>query len=395
VTRLARRDLAWRDNEVVWGAHVPQSPDREAMVTALRTLFAADPLGHFARHLDAEAGTWHRPGADELHELAGRLVSAHETPYAVESFRQRMCETQGEPLAGSPFHLAVGPDWSTLHFNHALGDARTMWPLFIGLMAPDRLAEFVPANGGPRHPLLTALWASFGRHPGRLARLARVPRPPFALNAEGTVPFRSGATQMVSMRSGAGFRGELLAYRKATAPDASAVGVLVARAMSAIRDRGLTPYDGVSVVADVRRHLPGRRFDAGNFTAGAYLALPDPYDALTATRAIDEFVNSARPLLTLSLMTARAKRGPRTEPVWKESEDRPRTLVSFSHVGRLYWPGEPPISGYVLGKPVGRYGLAIVTYEIGKYMYASVSYDGRSVPRETAETVAAALTSIR
>jgi len=36
-----------------------------------------------------------------------------------------------------------------------------------------------------------------------------------------------------------------------------------------------------------------------------------------------------------------------------------------------------------------------VTYEIGKYMYASVSYDGRSVPRETAETVAAALTSIR
>jgi hypothetical protein len=165
--------------------------------------------------------------------------------------------------------------------------------------------------------------------------------------------------------------------------------------MSAIRDRGLTPYDGVSVVADVRRHLPGRRFDAGNFTAGAYLALPDPYDALTATRAIDEFVNSARPLLTLSLMTARAKRGPRTEPVWTESEDRPRTLVSFSHVGRLYWPGEPPISGYVLGKPVGRYGLAIVTYEIGKYMYASVSYDGRSVPRETAETVAAALTSIR
>jgi hypothetical protein len=305
-----------------------------------------------------------------------------------------MESAQTESLGDRPFRFSLGPNWATLHFSHALGDAGTVWPLFMGLLDPARLAEVVVPASDPAFPLTTALWHTFGRRPSRARTALHGERPTFPLQVSRTRPLRPGVTQVVSRRSDAGYRRSLARHRKEVAPEASVVGMLVARAVAAAAKHGLRSFDGVSVVADGRRYLPTRKFASGNFTAGAYLAVGDPGDPTAVSRAIEAYTGSARPLLTLTMMALRARRGPLTEPVWDEPDEGPNCLVSFSYVGRLPWFVEPPPSAYVLGKPVGAHGLAIVTFELGPYVYASVSFDETHVPRATAEAIAAAVVTL-
>jgi hypothetical protein len=393
-TPLARRDLAWRDNDVVWGVLDDAAPDPAEVRAALRALARSGGDCRFLHFLDADRGTSWRADRERLDALIDELVVASTDVLDEAELACRVERTQKETLAPLPFQFTVGPGWAIMHFCHALGDAGTVWPLYMGLMKPDRLRDFVQPTADPRFPLLLALWATFGRRPSRLWRAMRSDRSEFPLGSSSSVPFGATVTQVVARRSAPGFRRELSELRKSTAPGASAVGMLVARAMSTARAAGLEPFPGVGMVADVRRHLPDRSYRGGNFTAGAYLGLGDPTDPLEITEAIDNYSSSARPLLTLSLMAAGTRRGPRTEPVWDEPDEGPRTLVTFSHVGRLPWPAEPPRLGFVLGKPIGQHGLAIVTHEMGRYLYASVSFDERFVNRSAAQAIAGVLVEL-
>jgi hypothetical protein len=388
--RLTRRDRAWRDNEVVWGIESPQVPGVDAIRADLLALLRSDPGSHFFRFLDPDAGRYRRPRAAEYELFVHSVVRPGELGSGAERLPELVEQAQRESLGHLPFRFTAGPDWAIMRFCHALGDATTVWPMFMGLLRPDGLATYLAHEPDPAHPLLAALWSTFGRNPRRLRQALRAERTPLPLRASGSVPFGTGTTQLVGQRSAAGFRRELSALRKQVAPGASAVGMLVARATAAAREQGLEPFPGIAMVADVRRQLPGRHFAGGNFTAGSYLGIADPADPLAVTAAIDSYVASARPLLTLSLMAARAPGGRRTEPVWDDLATE-RSVITFSHVGKLPFPIDPPLRGLVLGKPIGRRGLAIVTHEIGRHLYVSVSFDERFVPRAAAAAVARAL----
>jgi hypothetical protein len=393
--RLSRRDLAWRDNTPVHAMVLDSLPSPEQIRAAFAEVATAVQGSYALRLVDIEAGRWRALNPAELQEYLEAIVVQAPRVETEADLAQRTERAQLTPLGDLPFRAEIAPQSAVFTFRHALGDGRTIWSLAVAIAFPDRMNEILAADSrDPRRPLITALWHTFGRNPRRLLETLRSEREAFPLRASGHIPLRAEAFEVVGRRSALGFRREIQRHRKATAPGSSMVGFLVARAMGAIYDHGLNPYQGVGVVADARRHLPGRRLDVGNFSSAAYLPIADPRDAVLATRAIDAFAESARPLLTLAAMAAHARRGQLTEAVWLESDEAPRPLVTFTNMGRLPWPGEPPVAWHALGRPIGRYGLAILMYEVGGYVYASVSYDGRHVQRSLAEDVADALTSL-
>jgi len=361
---LPRRDRSWRDTRPVraLGGIVP--PDPERLRDDLRAL-AGSP---FLRVLDLERGTAARPLDADLDAFCDALVVADPRPAAV-GLDSVVAEVSRERLAGLPFRLTVGPDWAALHYSHALGDGRTMWPVLCSLVSPGPPSALARSSSA-RLPLTRALLRTFAAHPTRAYGVVRARRValPVLSGAAGSPPAR-----VLSRRTDVGMLAALRAERDRTCPGASLMAMLIARTMRTAGEQGLATHPGFTVLADARRYLPSAARVAGNFSAGSYLEPADPTDAVAITRQVRALVDSGRPLLSMAMSARHAGAGPSG---WAD-DPTGRALISFSHAGRL----EPPATSraerlqvVTLGRPLGRRGVSLNLAEIGDRLHVSATY---------------------
>ncbi|SDI77977.1 hypothetical protein SAMN05444157_0121 [Frankineae bacterium MT45] len=391
-SRIAKRDLAWRDNDVVWSIGGVVPPDPAEVRAHLLAAARAGQAGHFLKLFDIESGTMGLVEPADLPAFCDALVETFDEPYGGDLGRVAVA-AQGRPLGRLPFRLAIGPDWCALHFSHALGDAGSVWPLFLFLLQPEKLSTLPPASKRPGRPLVDALWHNYGRDPKRLRRVLQVPRPPLPLTSAGPGSYVEPDIAVESRVSALEFLPAIKQWRKENCASASMPGIVASRALEAARAAGLEVHSGIAVVADARRYLPSKKFDAGNFTAGAYLPIDDCSDPTEISEKITAFAHSGRPLLTLTAMTIGTRRRRPARAGWNPDPQR-RTLISYSYVGRLPWLTPVPVDAVVLGQPIGDLGLGIVVHEMGRRMFASVTYDRRYLDQTVAASIADALVEI-
>ncbi|SOD71577.1 hypothetical protein SAMN05892883_1080 [Jatrophihabitans sp. GAS493] len=388
-SRISKRDLAWRENDVVWtiGGVIP--PDPAEVRAQLLVAARAGKAGHFLKLFDIETGTMGLVEPADLPAFCDALVETFDEPYGGDLGAVAVA-AQRRPLGRLPFRLAIGTDWCALHFSHALGDAGSVWPLFLFLLQPEKLSTLPPAAERREHPLFDALWHNYGRDPRRLRKVLQVPRPPIPLTSAGPGSYVEPQIAVESRVSSLEFLPAMKQWRKVNCSDASMPGIIASRAIQAARDAKLDVHSGIAVVADARRYLPSKKFGAGNFSAGAYLPIEDCSDPTEISQKITAFAHSGRPLLTLAAMTAGTRRRRPPRAGWKPDTQQ-RTLVSYSYVGRLPWLTPIPIDAVVLGQPIGDLGLGIVVHEMGRRMFGSVTYDRRFIDQGLAASIADAL----
>ena len=372
---LPRRDRSWRDTRPVRGVGGIAPPDLERLRDELRALGGSP----FLRVLDLERGTVARPLGADLDAFCAALVVADPRPAAV-GLDSLVTQLAPEPLAGLPFRLTVGPDWAALHYSHALGDGRTMWPVLCSLVSAGLPPALAP-RASARLPLARALLRTFAVHPARAygvvrGRRAALPVPP---GVAGAPPAR-----VVTRRLDARLLAALRAERDRTCPEASLTAMLIARAMGAAREQGLATYPGFTVLADARRYLPSGARVVGNFSAGSYLEPDDPTDAVMITRQVRDLVDSGRPLLSMAMSARHAN----ARPTGWADDPAGRALISFSHAGRLAPPATSRadrLQVVTLGRPLGVHGISLNLAEIGERLHVSATFHPDAQPAADVE----------
>jgi hypothetical protein len=385
--RLPRRDRAWCGNEMVWGlAGIPLPPIDElrlALVDAARS----DPAQRYFRTLDPGTGWSTVPDAG-YDRFSQELVTGGDV--IPDSLTDALATERLIPLRGLPFRLVLGNDCVMLHYNHSLGDVASIWPLFLAMINPAQLRAYT-THSTPNDPLLTAMWHTFARNPRRLIAVLRSRRTAIPIREIESERAPAEDLRITYRRSDEGFRRRLRDLRVAEAPGASTPGYLLMRAIRTANQQGLRPFPGAMVLADARRYLPSRTFTDGNFAAAGYVNFDDPLDATEVSRRIGEYADSARPLLTLAAMTVAAPVRTSGDKVRRAYEDTAeRSLIAFSQAGRLPMSVSPEMA-MVIGRPVGRRGLAVIVAEINRRLHVSVTHDRSYVADVAADAVADAL----
>lgn len=372
---LSRRNRLWRSTVVVlaFGGFVP--PDPELLRDHLYALAATGQGGDALRLLEPLTGVTGRPIADDLRAFCDALVEADPAPVA-QDLHGHVTRIRQVDLGGLPFRLTLGPDWAGLVINHAIGDGKNILPLLADLTA---CAGFDNVRGfpvGTRAPLARALTRTYVLSPRTAVAVVRQPRTPWPVQVSGgrTTSAQRDAV-VVGCRSSVDFLPELRSLRDATAPSASIFAMLIARTFSFARERDMAMYPGFSVTVDARRYLPAKTQVAGNFSAGNFLgcsAVPTPGEV---TETLGTLLRTGRPLLSMLLSARRANVNVKT---WVIDPDA-RTLISFSHLGRLALPAMPAaaqsqLEFATMGRPSGPHGISLNLGEVGGRLNVSASF---------------------
>jgi hypothetical protein len=284
-----------------------------------------------------------------------------------------------EPLGDRPLRVLLYRGFAGIRVSHAIGDGR----VFSALVPQVFGAGIAPSPRPVRLPLARAAASYFGRDPRRAGALVRVPRPvlPEPGPEEPYRPWRPDPWSHYA-RSAEDLLPRLREWRAARLPGVSAAAVLFAAARAAFEECGLAPdHQGLMVLVDARRYLPGR-FVRGNFTAAQYLEPSDPRDPRSVHEAIGAAVAAGRPLTSLALtdLYGLRSRG-RVPPVPDRVRLRPAPRLTLTHVGRLDgfaglpWAG-PPADRVLMSAPTpgGTEGVTVSFAELDGAIHVNVTY---------------------
>lgn len=392
-SRLLWRDRPWANTRMIRGIEGIAPPDVDLMRENLARLAHGQHAPLQIRQLPR--GTYKAlPVRESLiagwcERLVVQATGGHHT------IDETLAQQRRLPLDDLPFRATVGSDWMTFDFTHVLGDATTVWPFVVALCHNEELSEYFGTQSQARLPLALAVAHVFGRHPSQLISqiLAEHPAMPVvAAPSQTNGPELPTPVEVVSVISSPGYAGQLRAARDERLERLSLVSIMMANAYSTASAQGLDVHPGMAVMANARRYLPPGTTVGSNFSVGTYLDLPEPSRAEKINERLTDHLQSGRPLLTMAAMVAGARKARVADDGWAP-DNQCRTLMSFSHAGRLRWPenSEAMRKYAILGRPLGNHGLSVNVAEIDTRIAVSVSYYPEHTSRDVAHSVAKAL----
>ncbi|GAA3631097.1 hypothetical protein GCM10022200_12460 [Microbacterium awajiense] len=234
-------------------------PSRDVVVRAVRDVLGAGAHARAGRVVTR--GRW-RFDPTALDEQAERAVRELPKEYTGDEGLPRLREIAREDLG---FTVFLGEDRASLCIDHRLGDGFFGTMLTSAVLA-GRGTPAVFTNAGDEHPLESALWNTFARHPRRVASLVgdrwheRRPSP-----AAGTVPGERASLDLVSGTMTSETFRAFAAWSHRKVPPS----VAMLFALRAALDRvGIPVSDEGSILVDLRRYLPSGRSTLANFVTG-------------------------------------------------------------------------------------------------------------------------------
>jgi hypothetical protein len=420
-------DRLWGSASVVTSVGPIEVPSEADLVRALRILADYSDVTRIGRVLSEDHRTWH--SATDLEAYCARAI--HTLPVrADESLGETVIRILDHGRAGLPLAIVVVGDSVTLNVAHALGDGYYMGRLLPAVIEVARTGR-VPAWASrriERHPLTTALWTYFGRHPARISAVVRQARgaPSSTEGRKATSSIDGdGADRAPMVRDmqwkpsvACHFRAsstsalrDLKNWRKEHASGLSTIPLTVAATELALNQLGVATTGTPLVLFDARRFLPRRESEVpGNFCAGLRLDVADVGDPLDIHQAIARAIELGRPLTAMSVGIVAGHRAavrfghdrPVVDPHRAPGSLDGRWDVAYTHMGRppeivrLPWlvgasddAGNRVEPSYYMGvlTPSGPSGVTFAIAEIGHRINVSVSFHGGVVDRATVEKV--------
>lgn len=403
---VALRDRLWAGASVVTSVGPLPVPPRADLVRALRML---------AEHADLTRVGWTSAGGRGAWGVARDLDAYCDT--AVAELAAIPGETSGDTAQriyamgrrGLPISIVTGADSISMNIAHVMADGYHMGRLLHAVIETANRGQLPPwaTRTVQDRPLRSAVWNFFGRHPARVAALRALvgarpapaaepqvdaevqvetaPRTTTAVQAS-TVAWAPSEACVTRFSTPAAFA-ELKQWRKAHASGVSTAALTFAVAERARVELGHASTAPPLVLFDARRYLPGREREVpGNFCAGLYLDVAEPFHP----RAFHDQMGAAnelgRPLTAMSVGMLRARR--RAEQPESNGQVDPAWQTAHTYLGRppdiarLPWldDGRPP---YYVGMltPAGPNGLTLAATEIGNRINVSASFHDNVIDR--------------
>lgn len=400
-------------------------PTRDALVAALRRVASVGP--------DARVGLLPgRPGhwtwdATRLDAAVQRMVVVDETGELGRLDASAALSALADRVDRSlPVQFVLSGQHLLAVYDHAVVDARFTAALpgaLIDLAAGSAMPEWITAVGA-RRPLVSALVATFVRHPRRVLDLvasrgtsrggALTP----ASRAEARHDAHVDAARSAPSPSAGGpaphrvavvrAEGTAEAYRalrrrlREVDPAPSFAAAVLVMLRRALLDEGVDLDPLSDVVYDVRQWLDGDDQVPGNFVTA--LPIGGGLDALAVERALRATVSSGRPLAALAIGAARETLRPRrSAPATASggpgpSAARPGSVparVSLSSVGvvrsiqRLPWvrDGRPAEAAYAVD-PVGPGAVSVQLLIVDGVVQVTVALGAGAPSPEVVERAA-------
>jgi hypothetical protein len=369
----------------------------DGLRTALAALHAADPTHPAVCAMEAKPARWRTVSPAELanRALVGTLPpDAPDTPDGLAEWAQHHLPLGDRPLVFAVPDGGAGRGLVLAKFAHPLGSGAYLNKLIAELMraavegrtpAPPRVRQgrFLVSRAALRH---------FGRHPGAVRQMLRMPRPePVPAARTRTVTGWRATLTTRSDRSTEVVTKQVRVWRDRNAPDVSLASIVFAALSSAFARVGLDPDPaGIVLLVDGQRYL-GKDWAAGpNFIIGQYLAVPDQRDPRAIHQTLHSAIASGRPLAAMALRLLRQPRdigaaGDRTVP----DPPRPKLVLTFGRLdpfGDLPWavPAEEARHTNVssVGEPDA---LSVATWELNGALHLAASFHAGVLPPETVE----------
>jgi hypothetical protein len=387
--RLVARDRTWLAVDSLRTCGPLHGVTVSGLRDALVRLHEEQPALRCVSRLDRAAVRWVPLSSADFAGFVESLVVPVDTrgPDRPDAVTRWLID---EPLGERPLLLAVADGYVGAKISHALGDGRIVNTLFPELIraAVGRRPARPPFPAPVRLPLVRAAMHTFGRHPGRLVRGARITRPPVSEDAGPWLPWKPDVMYR-SVRSPAALA-DVRAWRDRYAPGLSAAAVLFAATPVALARCGLAPkWPGAVVLVDARRYLPVGATVDGNFSWGQYVVPTDLGDPRAVHEALRTELGTGRPLTMLALRTGRLalsalsalSRTPDPGPVPDRIPARPRPELTLTHIGRLDayvdlpWTG-PAAKHRNISVPTanGPEGITVSFSELSGALYVNVSF---------------------
>ncbi|MBF4578619.1 hypothetical protein [Frigoribacterium sp. VKM Ac-2530] len=406
-------------------------PTRDALVEALRRVASVGP--------DARVGLLPgRPGhwtwdATRLDAAVQRMVVVDETGELGRLDASAALSALADRVDRSlPVQFVLSGQHLLAVYDHAVVDARFTAALpgaLIDLAAGSAVPEWITAVGA-RRPLVSALVATFVRHPRRVldlvasraasrgVALPAVPhadppcdvpvtpaRPVPVQAATGTAPHRVAVVRAEGTAEA--YRALRRRLREVDPAPSFAAAVLV-MLRRALLDEGVDLDPLSDVVYDVRQWLDGDDQVPGNFVTA--LPIGGGLDAFAVERALRATVSSGRPLAALAIGAARETLRPRRVAVSRAaatatasdgpgpSPARPGSVparISLSSVGvvrsiqRLPWvrEGRPAEAAYAVD-PVGPGAVSVQLLIVDGVVQVTVALGAGAPSPEVVERAA-------
>ncbi len=342
--RFAPRDRVWLGVNNIQLITTAEPLDLAAMTARMQALAEAEPgLRFFTRtsgrypdrYRDAATPGQAMAACDGLVRplgpaAAGQDVDQLDLDAAADAAGALLDADDGRPVpAVFAGHGMVGQ-----RFPHVFGDGLSaishLRRLAIGPEPASTAAPF-PIHGLP-HPLTTALRERYRATPRRVLDELRADRPAPRTSAPPVVSTTANSVQVLFRLVDTEAMNELKAYRKAHLPGVSTMAMVTAALRRGLAREHLIPADdGMFVVFDLRSYLPRGGHTGGNFISASYLRPADPLSAASINDELKAAQGSGRPLLGLTVGSARLA-ARRHTPV--PASRRPATGrdVAFSHM---------------------------------------------------------------
>ncbi|SNQ49239.1 conserved hypothetical protein [Frankia canadensis] len=402
------RDRVWRRTQIVGVLGPLDVPSPPRLRDALYRLAAIAPGRPPLCTLDRAGTRWRPVPGPRLAEHLDRVVRPLDPDVGgaddVLALVERGLRT---PPADLPLRISVGGEHVLVEMSHLVGDGRHLdlyWSELLG-RALDGGVPTLAAHAGPRLALPRAFAATFARHPGRLAAIARgagaaAGDTPLTERGGGAGPDGGADPAFVARHTGPELLRAVRDARGGRDTGRSVAGILFAAAWSAVARAGLpAPAPGLWVLFDGRRFLPVPAGGVGNFVAGVYLEPADPRDPVAISTAMRAVIDSGRPVATMAAAAAkqlappiplpRRGRGPAAPP------SRPAPTLAVNFLPRLPgftglpWrasPGERTLA--LASTPGGPGGITVTMAELDGCLHVSITFDGALFERKAVRAMA-------
>ena len=392
--RIALRDRLWAGASVVTSVGPLPVPPRADLVRALRLLADHSDLTRVgwtsssgstgwgvARDLDAYCDI----AVQELPPVAGEDPGG--TAERIYALGRR----------GLPVSIVTCGDSISMSIAHVMADGYNMGRLLHAVIDTAYSGELPPwaTRATQDRPLRGALWNFFGRHPQRVTALrALLGTQPAAASdpASQTVAWRPSAACVMRTSTPAALA-ELKRWRKAKAPGVSAAALTFAVAERARLELGHASATPPLVLFDARRYLGRRdREVPGNFCAGLYLDVAEPFHPQAFHDQMGAAAELGRPLTALSVGLLRTRLRSRPAQEHRSVDSSWNTAHTYMgrppDIARLRWLDDGRMPYYIgMLTPAGPNGVTLGYTEIGNRINVTASFNDNVIDRADVATM--------
>jgi hypothetical protein len=393
--RIALRDRLWAGASVVTSVGPLPVPPRADLVRALRRLADHSDLTRVGWTVTGGVTGW---GAASDLDAYCDLAVQELPPVAGEDPGGTAERVYALGRRGLPVSIVTCGDSIAMNVAHVMADGYHMGRLLHAVIETAYSGELPPWATRPTEdrPLRRALWNFFGRHPERVVALRALlnapeadvtaaPADPATQVTRGTSPWRPSAACVMRTSTPAAL-GELKRWRKANAPGVSSAALTFAVAERARAELGHASATPPLVLFDARRYLARRdREVAGNFCAGLYLDVAEPFHPQAFHDRMGSAAELGRPLTALSVGLLRTRLRPAHDtpepvgPVWNTAHTY---LGRPPDIARLPWLDDGRLPYYIgMLTPAGPNGITLGYTEIGHRINVTASFNDNVIDR--------------